>query len=374
MSVYFLTGGTGVVGGAIAQRLLADPACRLTLLVRAKSDGELALRREELLGSWELPPGVRERVGMVRGDTTQPRFGLSTQEFERLATACTHVVHCAAIVKMNLPLEEARSSAVGAAKNVLALASLARKRGQLEKVEFLSTVGVGGRRAEPLPERWITEGREFHNTYEHAKAEAEDVLRAEAEPGLPVTVHRPSMVVGDSRTGRIARFQVFYHLAEFLSGRRTFGVFPNLGGNTLDLVPADYVARAVVWSSRQRTTAGRILHLCSGPEGAVRLADLRARVRARWDAAGVRLPYPVTVPTGVLRGAVPVLGPLTPRKARRALETLPIFLDYLAENQTFLNRETTALLGAAGIELPRAQEYLDRVLDYYLARRRDVRD
>ena len=68
--------------------------------------------------SWELPAGRAERVGAVRGDTSQPRFGLSPQEFERLATECTHVVHCAAIVKMNLPLEEARSSAVGAARNV----------------------------------------------------------------------------------------------------------------------------------------------------------------------------------------------------------------------------------------------------------------
>ena len=73
-------------------------------------------------------------------------------------------------------------------------------------------------------------------------------------------------------------------------------------------------------------------------------------------------------------GQCPFFGPLSPRKVRRALETLPIFLDYLAENETFLNRETTALLSAAGIELPCAEEYLDRVLDYYLAHREDVRD
>ena len=374
MSFYFLTGGTGVVGGAIAQQLLEDPSCRLTLLIRAKSDGELAARRKELLITWEVPTGVAERVGAVRGDTTQPRFGLSPQEFERLAAECTHVVHCAAIVKMNLPIEEARRSAVSAAKNVVALASLAHERGRLRKVEFMSTVGVGGRRADPLPERWITERREFHNTYEQAKAEAEDFLRTETAPAFPITVHRPSMVVGDSRSGRIARFQVFYHLAEFLSGRRTFGVFPGFGGNTLDLIPADYVARAVAWSSREPATAGRILHLCSGPEGAIRLGDLRARVRARWEAAGIRLPHPITVPTKVLRGAVPVLGLVAPKKVRRALETLPIFLDYLAENQSFLNRETTALLGTAGIELPRVHDYLDRVIDYYLAHRKDARD
>ena len=117
MSAYFLTGGTGVVGGAIAQQLLGGPRLPPHAPDTGRSRMEtLAARREELLGSWELPPGATERVGAVRGDTIQPRFGLSSQEFERLATECTHVVHCAAIVKMNLSLEEARGSAVGAAK------------------------------------------------------------------------------------------------------------------------------------------------------------------------------------------------------------------------------------------------------------------
>jgi thioester reductase-like protein len=371
MSAYFLTGGTGVVGGAIAGQLLEDPASRLTMLIRAPSNQALKGRLDELLG---LLPGVsaaRERVTAVRGDTSLPRFGLEPDEFLRLASACTHVIHCAAIVKMTLPLDEARRSAVEAARSVVALAREGRKSGKLEKVEFLSTVGVGGRWEGPLPERWITEPREFHNTYERAKAEAEDFLRAELERGFPITIHRPSMVVGDSRSGEIARFQVFYHLAEFLSGKRTFGVFPKLGDTRLDLVPVDYVARAVTWSSRQLATIGRVMHLCSGPDGAVPLGTLRDWVRRRFEAHGDRLPAPVTIPAWLLLGAVPVLGRLAPRRIRRAIETLPVFLDYLAENQSFANAETTTVLDAAGIRLPRADDYLDRVLDYYLAHRKD---
>jgi nucleoside-diphosphate-sugar epimerase len=320
--------------------------------------------------SWALEPSARTRIDAVRGDTTLPRFGLDADVHARLASECTHLVHCAAIVRMNLAIDEARESAVGAARNLVDLARACRTTGRLEKVEVLSTVGVGGRRPDPLPERWITERREFHNTYEQAKAEAEDYLRSELEPGFPMTVHRPSMVVGDSRSGRIARFQIFYHLAEFLSGRRTFGVFPPLGGNRLDVVPADYVAEAVAWSSRQQVTAGRVLHLCSGPEGAIGLGDLRALVRGRFERFGIALPRPVTVPTALLRGAVPVLGALAPATTRKALRTLPIFLDYLGEDQSFLNTETRQLLGAASIALPRATDYLDTVLDYYLAHRK----
>lgn len=367
MSAYFVTGGTGVIGSAIAGQLLSAPAAnRVTLLIRAQSDAELASRLDELVRFWALDAAARQRVAAVRGDTTLPRFGLDAGRFTELAAECTHIVHCAAIVKMTLPLEEARRSAVGAAKNVIGLARAARK---LEKIEFLSTVGVGGRWDGPLPERWITERREFHNTYEHAKAEAEETLRGELGRSLPVTVHRPSMVVGESRAGRVLRFQIFYHLAEFLSGRRTSGIFPSLGTSALDIVPVDYVAAVVAWSSRAASTAGRVLHLCSGPELAVPLAALRAIVRARFAAAGLPTPGPFTIPTPLLRGALPVAGWFAPEKARRALATLPVFLDYLAEHQAFANVETRRLLDGV-VPLPPPSAYLDRVLDYYLAHRR----
>lgn len=363
MSNYFVTGGTGVIGSAIAGRLLAEPSAnRVTLLIRAQSEAELASRLDELVRFWGLDLAARRRVAAVRGDTTFPRFGLDEAAHAKLAAGCTHIVHCAAIVKMTLPLEEARRSAVEAAKNVIGLARAART---LEKVEFLSTVGVGGRWAGPLPERWITEPRRFHNTYEHAKAEAEEYLRGELGPALPLTVHRPSMVVGESRAGRVLRFQIFYHLAEFLSGRRTSGIFPPLGKNALDIVPVDYVAQVVAWSSRAASTAGRILHLCSGPELAVPLGALRAIVRARFSAAGLPTPGPFTIPTSFLRAALPVAGALAPRRARRALATLPVFLDYLAETQAFANFETRRALEGV-VALPAPSTYLDAVLDYYL--------
>jgi thioester reductase-like protein len=365
VSAYFVTGGTGVVGSAIAERLLAEGE-RVTLLIRAPSDAALADRLEDLVQFWRLDPTARGRVIALRGDTTLPRFGLDEGAFGRLAAETTHIVHCAAIVRMTLPLDEARRASVEAARNVLALA---RASGRLEKVEFLSTVGVSGRRPGALPERWITEPREFHNTYEQAKAEAEDHLRSELEPGFPIAIHRPSMVVGASGTGRVIRFQVFYHLLEFLSGRRTRGVFPALGATALDIVPVDYVACIVAWSSRTQATSGRILHLSSGPDQAMPLSALRERVRARWSAAGLPCPRPRTIPVGLLRAALPVAKLFASAKTRRALATLPVFLEYLTGSTAFANAETRRLLNGV-VPLPAPATYLDAVLDYYLARRR----
>jgi nucleoside-diphosphate-sugar epimerase len=270
---------------------------------------------------------------------------------------------------MNLPLEEARRSAVTGAHNLIALARACEHKNVLQKVEFVSTVGVGGRLPGLLPERWIHEPRGFHNTYEQSKAEAEEIVAGHIEAGLPATVHRPSMVVGDSRTGKIMHFQIFYHLAEFLSGRRTCGLFPSLGQAKLDLVPVDYVARAIVWSSKHADTVGKVFHLCAGPRGALPLHVLRDRIRSRFASAGVRTPRTCTVPGGLFRTLIRVVGAMTTEGNRRALRTLPIFLDYLAEEQLFENADSIRVLATAGIELRPIDEVIDCVLGYYLAHR-----
>jgi thioester reductase-like protein len=368
--VYLVTGATGVVGSAVAARLLADPDAALRLVVRGRDDDEAQSRLARLAEFWgTTPAALGRRVTAHRGDVTEPALGLAPAAHERLARETTHVIHCAAAVRMNLPLEEARRSAVAGTRNALAFAQACRREGVLRKVEVVSTVGVGGRRAGVLPEHWLDEPRAFHNTYEQSKAEAETVVRAELAHGMPITVHRPSMVVGDSRTGKIIHFQIFYHLAEFLSGRRTLGFCPAPGPTCLDIVPSDYVADAIAWSSTRTETAGRVLHLAAGPQGAMPIGDLRRHVRRAFAAKGLRVPPDLTVPASVFRRALPLMARLAPARNRRALAALPIFLDYLDEDQRFGNAETTALLEAAGIRLPERGATLDRVLDYYLRMR-----
>jgi hypothetical protein len=164
----------------------------------------------------------------------------------------------------------------------------------------------------------------------------------------------------------VLRFQIFYHLVEFLSGRHTFGLCPAFGATRLDVVPVDYVANAVVWSSGRQDTVGRVLHLCTGPEDSPRLNELQARVRTAFTAAGVRVPRRISVTPAALRAALPVIRALLPAPRRRVLSTLPIFLAYLAGSSGFANIETRRILGEARIPLPPVEGYLDRVLARYL--------
>ena len=367
---YFLTGGTGTVGGCILEHLLTQGDSEVHLLARADSDESAEKRKLELLEAIMGTTGTKHaaRVRVIRGDTKLPAFGMSDVRYQRLIRDCTHIIHSAGLVRMNLPLEEARDSAVRAAENVISLAHALQQSGQLQKVEFVSTVGVGGHQREVV-EDWIETPRNFHNTYEQAKAEAEIKVRAAVRQGLPITVHRPSMVVGDSITGRTISFQIFYHLCEFLTGSRSRGLFPSFGRTRLDTIPVDYVARAIVWSSGAEQTSGRILHLCSGPRHAIALGDLQRLVVTTFRARGIAVPRTTIIPRALFRAMLVPLGMFAPEKIRRAIKTAPIFLDYLASEQVFQNEATEALLGSQGIPLPPPQAYLDKVLNYYLDRR-----
>lgn len=212
MKHYFITGATGAIGGALVPVLLREPQARLTLLLRAASADEVNTRLQSLCRFWQpsiVDTSWRERLRALRGDVTLPDFGPAAADYRQLAGECTHIIHSAGNVRMNLPIEQARRSSVDSTRHIVALAHACAR---LEKVEFVSTVGVGGRTSGTVPEEWLSSARSFHNTYEQAKAEAEDIVRVEVEGGLPLTVHRPSMVVGDSSSGRIIHFQVFYHL------------------------------------------------------------------------------------------------------------------------------------------------------------------
>ncbi len=363
MKTYFVTGATGAVGAALIPRLLSDHDTEVRLLIRAKDESHLNHRLESMMDFWEIPRedvATRKRITAFMGDVSLSRFGIEPSEYEALSRECTNIVHSAGNVRMNLSLEEARKSAVDSVRHIVDLAHQCADHRNLRKVEIVSTIGVGGLMT-TVPETWLTRPRAFHNTYEEAKAEAEDIIEEEIKKGLPATVHRPSMVVGDSITGKIIHFQIFYHLCEFLSGRRTLGVVPNLKGFTLDIIPSDYVAQAIAWSSTQPSATGKALHLCSGPQQAVDLMDLMKHVKDNFN----KTPATKTVPLWLFKGSLPLISLFVPSKARRAMKALPVFFNYLSHEQAFENHNTKGMLEEIGIPLPSPDDYLKRVLSAY---------
>jgi len=371
MKTYFVTGATGVVGSAVVEKILHSTSDRVALLIRAKSAEELESRRAALLAYCNVPhDAASSRVRVFAGDTSQPRLGMSQTDYESCTGIVTNVIHCAGAVRMNLTIDAARASAVKSCESVLTLGrDVGTVLGVLPKIEFVSTVGVGGRLRGTVPERWINETRGFHNTYEQSKAEAEARVERAIADGMRITVHRPSMVVGNSRTGKVVHFQVFYHLMNFLTGTRTHGFLPDPGKTLLDLVPSDFVAAAILGAADRDDTVGKILHLAAGPNGGIPITTLRRRIEELYGAAGVPVRRARIVPVWVFRALVPVVRAVSDERTKRALSTLPVFLDYLDSDQRFGNEQTTQRLNSWGLEMPRSEDLLGPIVSYYLQKK-----
>jgi thioester reductase-like protein len=254
MGAVLLTGATGFVGKEILDRFLARGR-DVYALVRAEDDAAAAER---------LPRHVR--LTALAGDIERPGCGLDA---DRLASEVTTIVHCAASVSFDLSLEDSRRINVDGTRHVL---ELAERCSGLERLTYISTAYVAGEPRNVFRENQLDVGQRFRNPYERSKFEAERMVRQRAN-GLPLQILRPSIVVGDSRTGRTSSFNVLYGpLKAFARG--AIPAIPARRSSPVDIVPVDYVAdRAVelaefgddgtyhLVAGRNATTVGRLLDL-----------------------------------------------------------------------------------------------------------------
>lgn len=356
----FLTGATGVLGSELVPQLLADPDTTLWLLLRARSPDELTARASSVL-EFATRAGALEparRVRPVRGDVALPQLGIEPREYASIKSSVTHVVHSAGDVRFDRSIEQARRTAVTGLQQIL---ELVRDAPRLTKLEYVSTVGVAGRRTGIVPELPLPLCElGFRNTYEQSKAEAEEHLLAEMSKGLCATIHRPTMIVGHSRNGRIRAPQGFYFLVDYFLGLRGDGVVPDCGSVLMDTVPIDYLTRAIDHSTTAADFTGKILHLASGPAAwslAAVVDSARSLLRARKQSD-----RPVTaLPLDRFEQHVADKCAAGDRFYQAMAQLLPYFSDDIE----FENRHSVELLTRAGIELPTVDSYLRTVIAAY---------
>jgi long-chain acyl-CoA synthetase len=285
-----LTGATGFLGGELLVRLLERTDHEVIALVRAPDDAAAAARLDATLAVL-LPPGAVPdgRVRAVAAHLDQPGLGLPASSRDALAAGAQAVVHCAASVSFTLPLDEARAINVGGTRAMLDLAAAAGS--SLERFVHVSTAYVAGDRPGPYRASEGDVGQRPRNTYEQTKLEAEsDVLAAQ----LPnASILRPSIVVGDSRTGWTPAFNVIYWpLRAFARG--LLPVVPGDPGAPVDVVPVDTVADALLALAVGPPRSGTF-HAVAGDAAptAGRLSELAARL---FDAAPPRFVRPGAAP------------------------------------------------------------------------------
>ena len=135
-----------------------------------------------------------------------PDCGLNDADRQQLCTETTRVIHCAATVRFDHTLEEARHMNVDGTRKML---DFAASMHSLKSFIYVGTAYVAGEREGLILESELNVGQRYRNTYEQTKAEAEALVRSR-QGSLPSVILRPSIIVGDSETGVTSSFKMLY--------------------------------------------------------------------------------------------------------------------------------------------------------------------
>nr|WP_052477591.1 non-ribosomal peptide synthetase [Kibdelosporangium sp. MJ126-NF4]CEL12853.1 Malonyl CoA-acyl carrier protein transacylase [Kibdelosporangium sp. MJ126-NF4]CTQ98539.1 Malonyl CoA-acyl carrier protein transacylase (EC 2.3.1.39) [Kibdelosporangium sp. MJ126-NF4] len=252
-----LTGATGLMGTHVLARTLRTTDAVVWCLVRAK-DEDTGRRRIRVTldrhGLWD--EDWASRIVVVCGDLAEPRFGLDTDAYVRLAGTIDTVFHLAANVNLLDSYARVRPVNVLGTREVVRFAARQRVK-PVHHVSSISTVVGGADAPDVLPEDWRTDPSDLgSNGYLRSKWVAEQTIRQAAELGVPTAIYRPSRISGDSTTGVMNEQDAFWH---YVRACIDLGAVPAGDGwqdLEANLVPVDYAAAAFVWIATSRRPDG----------------------------------------------------------------------------------------------------------------------
>ena len=342
----FLTGFPGFIAGRLVERLAREGA-RFLLLVQPAFAGRA---RSDIARLLEMTGAPLENFRVLEGDITREDLGLSAADLEAAKSEATVLFHLAAVYDLAVAREVGMRVNVEGTRNVN---NFARSLPKLKRYHYVSTCYVAGRRTGLILESELRHGEGFRNFYEETKYLAE--LEVEAlKNELPVTVHRPSVVCGDSRTGETAKYDGVYYLINYLRMWPGALSLANIGNPEvrLNVVPVDFVVEAMAALASDDASAGETVQLADPePLTTEELFDLISRNLAGRESL-------VTLPAPVVRTTLNL--PLNEK-----VTGLPrVGVPYFFLKQTYDTARATALLAPRGLRCPRFPDYVPALIDF----------
>lgn len=277
----FLTGSTGFLGSFILRHLLSITGSFIKVVahVRAKDAKEAAMRLQRTCtayGVWQ--DSWASRVECVTGDLAKPHLGLEDQVWGRLSHEVDVIIHNGAKVHWVEPYSTLKNANVLPTIQVIQLAAT----GKPKQTAFVSSTSVlDTERCAQKSDESIANGgtgileedelncssRGLANGYGQTKWASEFLMREAGRRGLTGAIVRPGYVTGESTSG-VSITDDF--IIRMLKGCQELGARPELR-NSVNMVPVDHVARAVVAAA---------LHPPRAPLGVVQITS---RPRMLWS-------------------------------------------------------------------------------------------
>ncbi len=342
----FVTGFPGFIANRLLERL-ARTDCRFLLLVQPVL---VARAKDEIARIAQLTGKNVDDFQLVEGDITHAELGLTPLDAGEVREETTRVFHLAAIYDLAVARQLALHVNVAGTMHVLQFARLMPK---LRHFHYVSTCYVAGKREGVILETELRHDAGYRNYYEESKYLAETQVEAMKQE-LPVTIHRPAVVCGDSTTGETAKYDGVYYLIHYLLSWPSVLTMINIGNYevSLNLVPVDFVVDAMAALAFDERAIGKTVQLADpSPLTTNELFNSIAR-----SVNGGR--SRITAPPSWVRFFLML--PPSPRITGLPHHAVPYFF----VKQLYDSSQARELLAPHGIHCPPFENYVDKIVDF----------
>ena len=350
--VYFFTGFPGFISNQLIREMKKqDPSfSKLVAVVLPTEWKKAEQERQKILHELHLE---ENQFILVEGDITKPELNMNKKESGFTKEEITHLFHLAAIYDLAVPKNIAYLVNVKGTRNVndyvLTLPNIKR-------YTYFSTAYVAGRREGKLYEHELVRPEQFKNYYEETKYEAEVLVRGIMDR-IPVTVIRPGIVKGNTRTGETIKFDGPYFILNFLDRIRFMPIIPNITKSTcvINLVPVDFIIKATAYLTSSSKGVGKTYHLTDPkPYTVTEIYQMFLQGYNGKKPKGY-LPFRIT------KAALSI------RPLRKFLGVEVESLDYFTWKGEFDCTQAQADLAESGIKCPDFREGVRPMVEYYRA-------
>jgi nucleoside-diphosphate-sugar epimerase/pimeloyl-ACP methyl ester carboxylesterase len=284
----FLTGATGFIGKALLAEIAAQ-GHEVYALVRDLARFRLAVA--------QLPSEASQAVVPIAGDLTQPRLGMKPDDYERIAEVDL-IIHAGGPMNIRLSAAEAESSFLHPAKELAELAARIHRTKGLK--QFIHIVGFMSPYNEENALTIQDAVLQHAPPYERSKFQADAYLRqAFHKHGIPLSTVNPSVVIGDSVTGRTEQLGGLGILVDGVR-RNLMPLAPGGDKYWLPMVHLDHVVAFIVNLVRTEGVNSNTYYLLDSKSDSPSMNELTGAI-----ADELRVMRPIgSVPPALLKAAL----------------------------------------------------------------------